>query len=179
MITAKHSADVWAYFAHCSSLCFVLALAVVKAPLMHDLSATYRGSLDGAVLAAALGSVIHLFLWIVLWLGLTAKRRWHFKLPPLDGGRLVGASGASSQPLLRGNGSLRSPNGTPVNALLQGGGPGTGPGGGPGTGSGGEEETIYWPKIAPNSPKLKVTFNEVTSTSSEHAHGPHEHGNKR
>ncbi|XP_035896349.1 protein tincar [Anopheles stephensi] len=181
MITAKQSADVWAYFAHCSSLCFVLALAVVKAPLMHDLSATYRGSLDGAVLAAALGSVIHLFLWIVLWLGLTAKRRWHFKLPPLDGGRLVGAAGASSQPLLRGNGSLRSPNGTPVNALQggQGGGPGSGPGGGPGTGSGGEEETIYWPKIAPNSPKLKVTFNEVTSTSSELAHGPHEHGNKR
>ncbi|XP_049277661.1 protein tincar [Anopheles funestus] len=181
MIMAKQSADVWAYFAHCSSLCFVLALAVVKAPLMHDLSATYRGSLDGAVLAAALGSVVHLFLWIVLWLGLTAKRRWHFKLPPLDGGRLVGAVGAASQPLLRGNGSLRSPNGTPVNAVQGGqGGPGTGGPGGPGgTGSGGEEETIYWPKIAPNSPKLKVTFNEVTSTSSEHAHGPHEHGNKR
>uniref|UniRef100_A0A182Q6E5 Protein tincar n=1 Tax=Anopheles farauti TaxID=69004 RepID=A0A182Q6E5_9DIPT len=180
MITAKQSADVWAYFAHCSSLCFVLALAVVKAPLMHDLCATYRGSLDGAVLAAALGSVVHLFLWIVLWLGLTAKRRWHFKLPPLDGGRHGTTSGPSSQPLLRGNGSLRSPNGTPVNVMQ--GGPGAGPGGpgGAGSGSGGEEETIYWPKIAPNSPKLKVTFNEVTSTSSEHAHGPHgEHGSKR
>lgn len=54
MITAKQSTDVWAYFAHCSSLCFVLALAVVKAPLLHDLSATYRGSLDGAVLAAGM-----------------------------------------------------------------------------------------------------------------------------
>uniref|UniRef100_A0A182PSK8 Protein tincar n=1 Tax=Anopheles epiroticus TaxID=199890 RepID=A0A182PSK8_9DIPT len=183
LITAKQSADVWAYFAHCSSLCFVLALAVVKAPLMHDLCATYRGSLDGAVLAAALGSVLHLFLWIVLWLGLTAKRRWHFKLPPLEGVRYGGSSGAaSSQPLLRGNGSLRSPNGTPINVLQSGGqGLGGGPGGpgGPGSGSGGEEETIYWPKIAPNSPKLKVTFNEVTSTSSEHAHGPHEHGSKR
>lgn len=52
LITAKQSTDVWAYFAHCSSLCFVLALAVVKAPLLHDLSAAYRGSLDGAVLAA-------------------------------------------------------------------------------------------------------------------------------
>uniref|UniRef100_A0A182K2X2 Protein tincar n=1 Tax=Anopheles christyi TaxID=43041 RepID=A0A182K2X2_9DIPT len=180
MITAKQSADVWAYFAHCSSLCFVLALAVVKAPLMHDLCATYRGSLDGAVLAAALGSVLHLFLWIVLWLGLTAKRRWHFKLPPLDGVRIGGSSGASSQPLLRGNGSLRSPNGTPVTAMQGGQGLGgvSGPGG-TGLGSGGEEETIYWPKIAPNSPKLKVTFNEVTSTSSELAHGPHEHCSKR
>uniref|UniRef100_A0A4Y0BE60 Uncharacterized protein n=1 Tax=Anopheles funestus TaxID=62324 RepID=A0A4Y0BE60_ANOFN len=27
--------------------------------------------------------------------------------------------------------------------------------------------------------EAQVTFNEVTSTSSEHAHGPHEHGNKR
>lgn len=50
MITIK--GDVWSYFAHCASLCFVLALAVVKAPIMHDLSATYKGSLDGAVLAA-------------------------------------------------------------------------------------------------------------------------------
>lgn len=51
-IISTKSGDSWAYFAHCASLCFVLALAVVKAPLMHDLSATYRGSLDGAVLVA-------------------------------------------------------------------------------------------------------------------------------
>lgn len=50
MITIK--GDVWSYFAHCASFCFVLAVAVVKAPIMHDLSATYKGSLDGAVLAA-------------------------------------------------------------------------------------------------------------------------------
>lgn len=51
LITMKGS-DVWSYFAHCASFCFVLALSVVKAPLMHDLSTTYKGSLDGAVLAA-------------------------------------------------------------------------------------------------------------------------------
>ncbi|XP_065077585.1 protein tincar [Ochlerotatus camptorhynchus] len=161
LITAKQSTDVWAYFAHCSSLCFVLALAVVKAPLLHDLSAAYRGSLDGAVLAAALGSVIHLFLWIVLWLGLTAKRRWNFKLPPLE---MVGARNGASQPLLRG--------GTGGSLLRSSSGKGSS---GDGTGAtSSEEETIYWPKIAPNSPKLKVTFNEVTSTSSEHAHGEHD-----
>lgn len=44
--------DSWIYFAHCASLCFVLALAVVKAPLLHDLSTVYRNSLDGAVLVA-------------------------------------------------------------------------------------------------------------------------------
>lgn len=56
MISTK-SGDNWAYFAHCASLCFILALAVVKAPLMHDFSAIYKGSLDGAVLLA--GKLIH------------------------------------------------------------------------------------------------------------------------
>ncbi|XP_063704575.1 protein tincar [Culicoides brevitarsis] len=143
MITIK--GDVWSYFAHCASFCFVLAVAVVKAPIMHDLSATYKGSLDGAVLAAALGSVIHIFVWIVLWLGLTAKRRWVFKLPPME-------SPSVMQPLLT---SPRGDGGT--------------------TSDGSGDEVIYWPKIGPSSPKLKVTFNEVPSTSDE----VNEHGGKR
>lgn len=44
IITLK-SNQTWIYFAHCASLCFVLALAVVKAPLLNDLSATYKNNL--------------------------------------------------------------------------------------------------------------------------------------
>lgn len=44
IITLKAS-QTWIYFAHCASLCFVLALAVVKAPLLNDLSATYKNNL--------------------------------------------------------------------------------------------------------------------------------------
>lgn len=173
MISTK-SGDTWAYFAHCASLCFILALAVVKAPLMHDFSAIYRGSLDGAVLAsgkvnstaayaafprklitiyhlfAALVSVIHIFLWIVLWLGLTAKRRWNFKLPPLEsvGGVPV------TQPLL-----VSSPHGRPsMNHRHHSQQNHNG------------EETIYWP----SSPKLKVTFNDVPSTLSDHNLAEHD-----
>lgn len=51
-IISTKSDHSWTYFAHCASLCFVLALSVVKAPILHDLSASYRGSLDGAILAA-------------------------------------------------------------------------------------------------------------------------------
>lgn len=29
------------------------------------------------------------------------------------------------------------------------------------------DETIYWPKLTPSSPKLKVTFNDVPSTLSD------------
>lgn len=33
-----------------------------------------------AVLACVIGSVIHLFLWVLLWLILTLKQHWRFKL---------------------------------------------------------------------------------------------------
>lgn len=44
-IISLRSNDSWIYFSHCASLCFVLALSVVKAPLLNDLSATYRNNL--------------------------------------------------------------------------------------------------------------------------------------
>lgn len=88
--------------------------------------------------SVVLASVTHLFLWIVLWLGLTAKRRWSFKLPPLQ---IVNAS--VKQPLLI---SSRVNGRSSLNQNECG------------------EDTIYWPKLAPSSPKLKVTFNEIPST---------------
>lgn len=52
MITLKDG-DIWSYFSHCASLCFILALSVVKAPIIHDLSVMYRISLDGTVFASS------------------------------------------------------------------------------------------------------------------------------
>lgn len=52
LITMK-GGDIWSYFSHCASLCFILALSVVKAPVIHDLSVTYRASLDGTIFAAS------------------------------------------------------------------------------------------------------------------------------
>lgn len=51
-VISTKSGDTWSYFAHCASLCYVLALSVAKAPILHDLSATYKGSLDRAVLVS-------------------------------------------------------------------------------------------------------------------------------
>jgi hypothetical protein len=80
-------------------------------------------------------SIIHIFLWIVIWLALTAKRRWAFKLPLVES--IYQTRVEAVQPLLTQNGRhLHGPK-------KEG------------------EETIYWP----TSPKLKVTFNdEVPST---------------
>ncbi|SPP83424.1 protein tincar isoform X1 [Drosophila guanche] len=181
IITLKAN-ETWIYFAHCASLCFVLALAVVKAPLLNDLSATYKNNLHCPTFLAALIGVTHLLLWIVVWLCLTIKRRWHFKLPPMDntyGGLL---NKASAQPLLMSSGqrtgSNSSSGGNSTSTTMNGGNDSSSKpdmmstatstelGMGMGMGLAAQED-IYWPKLTPSSPKLKVTFNEVTSTSDD------------
>lgn len=88
-----------------------------------------------------MASIIHIFLWIVVWLALTAKRRWAFKLPVIES--IYQTRAEAIQPLLTQNGRQISFLGPKKQ----------------------EEETIYWP----SSPKLKVTFNdEVPSTLSDH-----------
>jgi hypothetical protein len=52
MITLKDG-DLWSYFSHCASLCFILGISVVKAPIIHDLSVVYRISLDKTVFSAS------------------------------------------------------------------------------------------------------------------------------
>lgn len=74
------SGSGWGYFTHCAALCCLLAVAVCNAPLLYDYTIVYRGSLDGAVLACIVGAILHLFLWVVVWLFLTIKHKWDFKL---------------------------------------------------------------------------------------------------
>jgi hypothetical protein len=52
MITLKDG-DLWSYFSHCASLCFILGISVVKAPIIHDLSIVYRISLDKTVFVSS------------------------------------------------------------------------------------------------------------------------------
>lgn len=88
-----------------------------------------------------MASIVHIFLWIIIWLTLTAKRQWSFKLPVIVDTIYATTRIDAIQPLLTVQnggrpyqGSLRKDKG---------------------------EETIYWP----SSPKLKVTFDdEVPST---------------
>lgn len=70
----------WGYFTHCAALCVLLALAVCHAPLLHDYTVVYRGSLDGAILACVVAAILHLFLWVLVWLILTVKQHWVFRL---------------------------------------------------------------------------------------------------
>lgn len=93
-----------------------------------------------------MASIIHIFLWIIIWLTLTLKRQWAFKLPIVVDAIYASTRVEAIQPL------LTAPNGRqqqyPPGSLKKDKG----------------EETIYWP----SSPKLKVTFDDqVPSTLSD------------
>jgi hypothetical protein len=72
--------SLWAYFPHCAAMCVLIALAVCNGPILYDFTLIYKGSLDGAVLSSVIATILHLFLWIVVWLFLTVKQSWTFKL---------------------------------------------------------------------------------------------------
>lgn len=70
----------WSYFTHCAALCVLISVGICNAPLLHDYTVVYKGSLDGAILACVVGGILHLFIWIVTWLFLTIKHKWIFKI---------------------------------------------------------------------------------------------------
>lgn len=70
----------WGYLTHCAALCVLLAITVVEGPLLVDLAVIYKSNLDSTVLFSVIAAVCHLFIWVVLWLILTIKQKWEFKL---------------------------------------------------------------------------------------------------
>ncbi|XP_014250524.1 protein tincar [Cimex lectularius] len=68
------------YLTHCAALCVLLGIAVVEGPLLVDLAVIYKATLDSSVLVCVVGAVFHLFIWVVLWLILTLKQNWQFKV---------------------------------------------------------------------------------------------------
>lgn len=74
----QESRRLWGVAPHLTAFVCLIATALCAGPLMYDYTLVYCGSLDGAVLAGVTGTIIHLFLWIVLWLILTIKHRWKF-----------------------------------------------------------------------------------------------------
>lgn len=80
MVREGRAASGWGYFTHCAALCVLLAIAVCCAPLLHDYTVVYRGSLDSSVLVCVVSTILHLFLWVLVWLFLTVKQKWVFKI---------------------------------------------------------------------------------------------------
>ncbi|XP_013782580.2 uncharacterized protein LOC106466825 [Limulus polyphemus] len=75
----EESRRLWGYIPHLSALLILLLVISISAPLMYDYTMVYCGSLDGAVFAGVIGTVMHLLLWVLLWLGLTVKQSWRFR----------------------------------------------------------------------------------------------------
>ncbi|KAK4318585.1 hypothetical protein Pmani_010420 [Petrolisthes manimaculis] len=70
----------WWWCVQVGGLGAVAGLGVCQGPVLWDLCMVYRGSLDALILAAVVGTVLHLALWAALWLTLTLKTSWTFKL---------------------------------------------------------------------------------------------------
>ncbi|KAF7273201.1 hypothetical protein GWI33_014092 [Rhynchophorus ferrugineus] len=81
LITLKTtSSNAWTYFTHCAAFCVLISIGICNAPLIHDYTVVYRGSLDDVTLICIIGGILHLFFWIVIWLFLTIKQAWIFKI---------------------------------------------------------------------------------------------------
>lgn len=82
IITLKEegNSNLWSYFTHCAALCVLLSIGICNAPLIHDYTIVYKGSLDDVTLICIIAGILHLFFWIVIWLFLTIKQKWIFKL---------------------------------------------------------------------------------------------------
>ena len=89
VILREGKTSLWSYFSHCAAMCVLIALAVCNGPLLYDYTLVYKGSLDGTVLACVIGTILHLFIWIVVWLFLTVKQQWTFKLRVTIGRSMV------------------------------------------------------------------------------------------
>lgn len=121
----------------------------------------------------------------MIWITLTVKNKWSFKLPPLDSHPIIGK--AITKPLLtqnRGsltintavilNNSTNLPNGTSAAAKNEEMQLKCEPTGDfPSMTSNldvlndASNNEIYWPKTNSSSPQLKVTFQEVTSIAED------------
>jgi hypothetical protein len=80
-ITLLHDKHrLWGYSAHLCAFVTLIVLSLCVAPLFYELIVIYCGSLDSAVLAGIISTAFHFLFWIILWLMLTLKNKWHFTL---------------------------------------------------------------------------------------------------
>ena len=75
-----HKQRLCGYLAHFTAFLALIALAICVCPLVYEYVVIYCGSLDFALFLAIASTATHLLLWIILWLVLTVKNKWHFNV---------------------------------------------------------------------------------------------------
>ncbi|KRY48944.1 Protein tincar [Trichinella britovi] len=66
------------YSAHIAAIVMLVMMVLCKAPILYDLMVLYQHQPQPMLLSCIISDVCYLFLWILLWLGLTLKRDWTF-----------------------------------------------------------------------------------------------------
>lgn len=60
----------------------LVLMVCLKAPIMYDLMVLYQNRKRAVLFACIVADVAFLFWWIILWLALTLKRDWPFRVTP-------------------------------------------------------------------------------------------------
>ncbi|XP_054167131.1 uncharacterized protein LOC128964535 [Oppia nitens] len=80
-VTLKHNRlPMCGYLAHFYAFIALIVLAICVSPLLYQFVVIYCGSLDSSLLISIISTAIHLFSWVILWLILTIKSKWHFNI---------------------------------------------------------------------------------------------------
>ncbi|CAL4079306.1 unnamed protein product, partial [Meganyctiphanes norvegica] len=77
---AGHQPSPWGYWPHCWSLLLLVLMTATASPIIHDWTVVFRVTTDTSIFVATMATLAHLFLWILLWMVLTIKTNWYFKL---------------------------------------------------------------------------------------------------
>ncbi|CAG9772839.1 unnamed protein product [Ceutorhynchus assimilis] len=107
LITLQGSAsNAWVYFTHCAAFSVLISIGISNAPLLHDYTIIYRGSFNDISLICIIYVVFHLTFWICIWLFLTFKDQWDFKIRISFGEAIIRRS--RSMRLVQGNSNINT-----------------------------------------------------------------------
>lgn len=68
------------YSPHIAAILMLILMVAAKAPLLYDQMILYQKHFKTITLVCIIIDVAYLFAWILLWLALTLKREWAFKV---------------------------------------------------------------------------------------------------
>ncbi|GFN90653.1 protein tincar [Plakobranchus ocellatus] len=68
------------YVPHVCAMTALVLSAVCKGPLLYDLVSLMRLTGDDMLLSGIVCEVCYMILWLALWLGLTLKQQWQFRI---------------------------------------------------------------------------------------------------
>lgn len=68
------------YKTHTAAMASLVALGVLKGPILYDMVTLYRVTKDSLILTCLVIDVCYLVFWVIMWTVLTLKQQWQFRI---------------------------------------------------------------------------------------------------